>query len=370
MDYKTRLAKLQTTIHKAGCNALLIEDAIDLFYMTGLELSAGKLLVHSNGAELLVDSRYFEACKKRSPFPVTLLEKGILESLLTAPDFLHIQKLGFNSEKTSYKHYESLLKIITSQSKEGRYLELIPLDSPLQIQRSIKDPEEIQALREAAALGSEGYNLLCGLLKEGISEAECAMELEIFWKQKGSKGVAFDPIIAFGANSSMPHYRAGNEILKKGDIVLIDIGVNFKHYHSDMTRIVFFGHPNPRLVEIHKIVQEAQYAALELCSPGTTLGELDKAARDIIANYGYANNFTHSLGHGVGLDIHEYPTIRNVPPFGEIPLVNGMVITIEPGIYLPEIGGVRIEDTVVITDSSHENLSKPSKELYFINGRR
>lgn len=367
MNYQKRLNTLQTIIHKAGCDALLIDDPTNLFYMTGLELSAGKLLVHTNGADLLVDSRYFESCKKISPFPVRLLEQSTFEALLGTSEFLTIQKLGFDSEKTSYKNYESLLKLIASLSTAGRCLELIPLDAPLKLQRSIKDSEEIQALREAAELGSQGFDLVCGLLKEGITEAECARELEIFWKRKGSKGVAFDPIIAFGANSSMPHYRAGNETLKNGHIVLIDIGVNFKHYHSDMTRIAFFGKPDPRLIEIHKIVQEAQKTALDLCKPGTTLGELDKAARNVIANHGYADYFTHSLGHGVGLDIHEYPTIRNAPSFAEVPLTEGMVITIEPGIYLPEIGGVRIEDTVVITDSGHENLSLRSTHPHFVS---
>lgn len=365
MTYHVRLKTLHQTIQKNGCDALLVEDAINLFYLTGLELSSGKLLIHSKGAELLVDGRYFESCKKNSPFPVKLLDPPAFEALLKSPDFSDIHKLGFDTEKTSYKTYEALQKIIKSLAKDGRQIELFPIEAPLKQQRAIKNQEEIQILREAASLGSQGYDFVCSLLKEGMSEQECAVELEIFWKKRGSKAMAFDPIIAFGANSSMPHYRAGKEILRSGHAVLIDIGVNFKHYHSDMTRVVFFGKPETRLLAIHAIVQKAQQAALKLCRPGVTLGELDQAARNVIAEKGYAEYFTHSLGHGVGLDIHEYPTVKNTPPFASISLAAGMVITIEPGIYLPGVGGVRIEDTIVINEAGYENLTLRSSDPQF-----
>lgn len=366
MTYHIRLNTLKQTMQKSGCDALLIEDSINLFYMTGLELSAGKLLIHSKGADLFVDGRYLEVCKKHSPFPVKPLDPPTFEAILGSSEFLHIHKLGFDNEKTTYKNYELLQKSMKNLAKEGRQIELISVDAPLKLQRSIKDSGEIQVLREAASLGSQGFDFVCSLLKEGITEQECAIELEIFWKKRGSKAVGFDPIIAFGANSSMPHYRAGKEKLKSGDVVLIDIGVNLKHYHSDMTRVVFVGKPDTRLLAIHAIVQKAQQAALKLCRPGVTLGELDRAARDIIAENGYAEQFPHSLGHGVGLDIHEYPSLKNAPPFASIPLVNGMVVTIEPGIYLPGIGGVRIEDTVVITENGHENLTLRPTDPQFL----
>lgn len=367
MTYFSRLKLLQQTILKAGCDGLLIDDPTNLFYMTGLDLSSGRLIVHAKGADLLVDGRYFQSAKKNSPFPVLQSEPPSFEILLNSEIFSPIHKLGFDSEKTTYKNYEILQKIVANISKNGKKLSLIPLDAPLKLQRAIKDPSEIHALREAANLGSQGFDFVCSLLKEGITEQECAIELEIFWKKRGSKGLAFDPIIAFGANSSMPHYRAGKEKLKNGHTVLIDIGVNFKHYHSDMTRVVYYGQPDSRLIEIHSIVQKAQQAALDICKPGTTLGELDKIARDIITDHGYGEQFTHSLGHGVGLDIHEYPTLRNTPPFAAIPLEKGMVITIEPGIYLPDIGGIRIEDTIILTENGHENLTTPTKDIRIIH---
>ena len=195
------------------------------------------------------------------------------------------------------------------------------------------------------------------LLKEEISEAELALELEFFWKKRGAKKLAFDPIIAFGANSSMPHYRAGLAKLQSHTSILIDIGVVLSHYHSDMTRVVHFGTPTSVIEKIYSIVEEAKARALALCCPGTLVGELDRAARDWIASQGYGERFTHSLGHGVGLDIHEPPTIRDSGLYRTLPLQPGMVITIEPGIYLPGIGGVRLEDTVLITENGHENLT-------------
>lgn len=360
MNYSARIKKLQAMLKELECDALLVDDAINIFYLTGMQLSAGILLVHAKDAHLLVDSRYFELCQKQSPVAVVLSEpnNSSLSKLLI--EHSYIKKLGFSSDSTTYKAYldlQNIVNTVLSAPASTRRLSLVPLLNPVKRLRSIKDAEEIELLRNAAALGSRGYDHVLTFLKEGISEIEVAIELEIFWKRRGSKGVAFEPIIAFGPNSSMPHYRAGNARLKLGDCVLIDIGVNCEHYHSDMTRMAYFGKPDPRIQEIHAIVKEAQRIALDLCRPGTLIGDLDNAARDYITKKGYGDHFTHSLGHGVGLEIHEWPTLRNAPPYKDLPLQPGMVITIEPGIYLPNIGGVRIEDTVVITKDGHENLT-------------
>lgn len=355
--FNKRIQRLKKLLQQEECDGLIVDDSINLYYLTGLYLSAGKLLVHPEGATLLVDSRYFELCKSSCPFPVELSSKTY-----TIQDLLKdsgIKKLAFNSDNTTYGEFKKL-------ESEAKNLDLKPIGNPILKLRAVKDPEEIATLKEAAALGSEGYDYLTGLLKEGISEAELAIELEIFWKRRGSKAIAFDPIIAFGSNSSMPHYRVGQRKLNKGEPVLIDIGVNLAHYHSDMTRVVFFGEPDPKIANIYAIVLEAQEKALKFCRPGTLISELDHTARSHIEKQGYGENFTHSLGHGVGLEIHELPTIRNQGESTETVLEEGMVITIEPGIYLPGIGGVRIEDTVVITSQGHENLTNRSKELSVI----
>jgi Xaa-Pro aminopeptidase len=361
--YLQRISKLQHSLDEMKCDALLIEDPINLYYLVGIELSAGKILIHKKEAHLIVDSRYIEACRKKSPIPVILSTNDIIQELLTSKEFSFIQKLGFNSDKTTYKGF---IDLRTTLVKIGKTIDLVPVSAPVEKLRLIKDEEEIKTLEDAAKLGSEGFDYVCSLLKEGITEAEIAIELEIFWKRRGSKGLGFDPIIAFGPNSSMPHYRVGNVKLKKGVPVLIDIGVNWKHYHSDMTRVVFFGTPDPQIEKIYDVVKTAQQMALDLCKPNVSIGKLDEAARGYITSRGYGERFTHNLGHGVGLEIHEAPTLRNISPHSEVVLKPGMVITIEPGIYLTDIGGVRIEDTVVITESGHENLTKRSKDPILI----
>ncbi len=350
-----RIHNLQNRLSALGCDVYLVEDPINLEYLTGAKVSAGKLLVYNDHATFLVDGRYFEDCTKKCPCEVVLYrsDKKLVEYLRE-----EIKTLGFSTSHTSYKTFIDLQKQMSAKS-----IDLVPVDDPVKFLRAIKSKEEIKLLKEASELGSKGYDFVVQNLKEGVTEEELAFGLEFFWKSHGGKNLAFEPIIAFGANSSKPHYRAGTTKLKKEDIVLIDIGVVKSSYHSDMTRTVFFGKPNSKLEEIYEIVREAQSRALNLCKPGTTVGELDDAARKFIKEKGYGESFSHGLGHGVGLEIHEYPIIRNSPGTSAIKLEPGMAITIEPGIYLPGIGGVRIEDLVVITENGHMNLTDRPKEL-------
>jgi Xaa-Pro aminopeptidase len=354
---KQRIKNLQQHLKSKAIDAIIVEEPINLFYLTEQELSTGCLLVTQKSARLFVDSRYYEACKQNCALPVTLLKEGAIEKALASKHFEDVKTLGFDSEATTYNRMLQLRSLLRKSAKDK--VKLHPMKSPIKALRAIKSRDEIAALKRAAKLGSEGYDFVCGILKGGITESEVATELEIFWKRKGGKGLAFDSIIAFGANSSMPHYKPGNVKLKKGDPILIDIGVNVNHYHSDMTRVPFFGKPSKKLEEIYAIVLEAQEEALKLCMPGTKISALDAAARGIIAEHGYAKNFSHSLGHGIGLEVHELPFIRGT---NDAILEAGMVLTIEPGIYLERVGGVRIEDTVVITENGHDNLTARPKE--------
>jgi Xaa-Pro aminopeptidase len=333
MPYANRIKKLQQQITVP----YLIEDPISLYYLTGLHLSLGILIVTPNDASLYVDGRYKEMAHARSSVPVFSIEDN---------PFQHYHELSFDRDATTYKRFQEL---------QEKKLKLIPIDDPVSRLRMIKEPAEQDLLRRAAKLGSTGFHHAVSLLREGVAEAEIAMELEIYWKREGAKGLAFDPIIAFGSNSSMPHYRAGDRRLAKGDIVLIDIGVNLNHYHSDMTRVHFYGTPNPELQKIHGIVFEALQRALKLCRPGTRIGDLDAAARNYIEENGH--KLPHSLGHGVGLCVHEAPWLRNKAPWSDAVLEEGMVITIEPGIYVPGLGGVRLEDTILIQKDGYENLT-------------
>lgn len=336
-----RIEKFTALFQKEGLDAFIITDPIELFYLTGLDLSSGTLFLRPDHNTLLVDGRYLEICQKISPVPVYLKKDRPLKELLTGASLC-----GIESQSTTVASFLELQKECEVKIEPKTLLEHL---------RAIKDAKEIEALRNAANLGSLGYDYICSLLKKGISEDELAFEVEFFWRKQGAQGLAFDPIIAFGKNSSMPHYRSGLSRLKEGDVVLIDIGVKLNHYHSDMTRTQFFGTPPPELEKIFAVVKEAQNRAFAVLKPKVTAEEVDDAARQYIASQGYGQNFCHSLGHGVGLQIHEFPLLRKDSP---ISLEEGMVLTIEPGIYIPSLGGVRIEDTVVITNNGYENLTK------------
>lgn len=329
-----RIEKVQSCFTRWGIDVLIVDNPVDLFYLTGQELSLGRLVIEKKEATLHVDGRYFEGCKQQASVAVKLLGKE-------APSFPG-KKIGFDANFTTVASFEKL---------QG---DLISLPMPILEVRAIKEPEEIERLRQAAKLGTQGFEFVVSKLEEGVTEEQLALALEIFWRTHGGERLAFSPHIAFGENSAHPHYHVGKRALKKGDIVLIDIGVVLDHYNSDMTRCVFFGDPDPKLEQIFAIVQEAKDEAFKVCKPGTPLADLDAAARDHITKKGYGEQFVHSLGHGVGLDIHEQPWVRKG---AEGVLQEGMVLTIEPGIYVPGVGGVRLEDTIVITKNGFENIT-------------
>lgn len=341
-----RLKRLQEQLGE--CAAYIVEEPINLTYLTGLAISHGMLVVKKNEYLFIVDGRYIEAASRISFVKSILLKEGALKEALQG-----CKRVGFDSAKTSYERFLELSKLD---------VEWVASPDVVLKLRAVKEEEELKALREAARLGSEGYEFVLTRLKEGVTEREVARALEIFWLEKGGEKLAFDSIIAFGPHSSMPHYRSGGAALKRGDPVLIDIGVVKNQYHSDMTRVVFFGEPAPVLKEIYAAVKEAQELALKACSAGKLAKEVDQAARQCIADRGYGE-LSHGLGHGVGLEIHELPVLRSKSPHGELIIPLHSVVTIEPGIYLPGIGGVRIEDTVIVLEKGVENLTTPSKEL-------
>jgi Xaa-Pro aminopeptidase len=340
-NHLERLKRLKKALEYDG---FLIQNPVDLFYFTGLELSAGKLLVLKDAAWLLVDGRYIESAKERSPISVKLDKPNLLLEMIPKGS-----KIGIDSEKTSLQNYMDL----QTQWKKAA-IHPKPEKGVISRLREIKDSAEIELLRKAATLGSLGYDHVANRLKTGITEKELADSLEQFWKKRGAQGVAFDPIIAFGPNSSKPHYRAGDVKLESNQHVLIDIGVTLNHYHSDMTRVVFKGRKQKKIVEIYDLVAEAHLRAKKLAKSGASIASLDAAARDYISSKGYGDYFSHSLGHGIGLEVHEAPALRSSP----LKLKKGMVITIEPGIYLPGLGGVRIEDTYLILEKGCESLTQ------------
>lgn len=328
------------TLRRQTSHATLIENVYDLFYLTGLTLSKGRLLVTPKGATLYVDGRYYEKAKREAPCPVRIWD-----------EFKQCgeKKIVFDSTTVTYEGYLTLKKTFAE-------VEWVPQASPVKVLRLIKDAEEIAKMKRAAQVTWMGYQKVIASLREGVSEEELALEFEIFCRKHGASGLSFDPIIAFGENSAYPHYRAGKTRLKQGHIVLVDVGAIVDHYHSDMTRVFFFGDAPPELARFERIVRTAQQKAIAHIRPGVLLGELDQVVRNEFDRENVKQLYIHSLGHGVGLQGHEYPLVRIDSPDRDLALQPGMVFTVEPGLYLPGLGGVRIEDTVLVTESGHENF--------------
>jgi len=335
--------RIKKLIHSlVGVDGCLIEEPADLYYLTGLSLSVGKLFAAPSGACLFVDGRYYGKAKQEAPCPVALIE-SFKESLRKA------KRIAFDSAFVTYNGFSAL-------KSSFPHVEWVPVSSPVKNLRLCKDPGEIAALKKAARLTWEGYQRIVQILKEGITEAEAALEFEIFCRKKGASGFSFETIIAFGENSAYPHYRAGNARLHKNQIVLIDAGAVIDKYHGDMTRVFFFGEPDPRLSRFFHLVRRAQQKAVAHVRPGVKLGELDQIVREEFRKENVEELYTHSLGHGIGLETHEYPRIKADGEDKDLILKPGMVFTIEPGLYQPGLGGARYEDTVLVTEIGCENF--------------
>ncbi|CRX37435.1 M24 family metallopeptidase [Estrella lausannensis] len=360
MPFAARLSKLQELVKEQGVDSLLVEDLVNIRYLTGLKVSAGALVVGKD-TQIFLDGRYFDMAIKSSPVPVSLLTQTTLSDGFKKGIFGQV--IGFDKESTLYARFEKLSQMAEGAKKKRQ---LVPLENlVLRRLRSIKSKEEAKALAKAAEMAVSGFRYGMGLLKKGISELEVARGIKTFWLREGADKESFEPIIAFGENSACPHHKPSGRKLKQGDIVLFDLGVTLQGYASDLTRTFFFGNANPQLKHIYQVVLEAQEETLKLCKPGTPLHLLDQKARSLITEAGFGPQFSHSLGHGIGLEVHELPSLPRVALTNspEEVLAPGMAITIEPGIYLPKLGGVRIEDTVIISERGHKNLTKLPKEM-------
>lgn len=352
----SRIEKARELLSFLKTDLLLIEDPINLYYLTGLSLSKGQLLISKNKTILIVDNRYFLHAKKNFPFDVRLSSE-INFSQTVFDTFKKTKTIGFEAPLTSYSHFLELKQAIKSMAKTLKPLPNVILENI----RCLKEEGEIKKIKEASKLTDEGFDFAKALLKEGIKEHELVNELLTFWLSRGAEK-AFNPIFAFGDNSASPHHLSKDRRLKKGDIVLIDIGAKKDGYCSDMTRVLFFGEPKKKLISVYNSVLRAQEKGLSLAKPQYPLKDLNQAVRDELEKDGYAKYFTHGLGHGVGLEIHECPSFSS-----KIALKDGMVLTIEPGVYIPGLGGVRIEDTVLVQKKGIQILTKSSKELCIID---
>jgi len=335
---------LQQLISKKGLDALVIENPIDLLYLTNLNLSKGLLVIEPKQAKLFLDGRYFEEAKKQKKIAVQLYDKGSWASDLKG-------RIGFDGTFVSYEEYRQL-------SFLWPHIHWESYAAPLKEVRVCKTEEEIARLKKAAHLTLSGIQHMRGLLQEGISEEDLAYAFETFCRSRGASQMSFEPIIAFGENSAAPHHRAGKTVLKKGHVILMDVGAVVDCYRGDLTRMEFFGEVDPKILQLFSTVKRAHGKALRATLPGVSVGQLDRIVREEFRKEGFEELFTHSLGHGIGLETHEYPRLRDGSEDTDVLLKPGMVITIEPGLYLPGLGGARYEDMILITEDGHMNLSE------------
>ena len=348
----SRLNAIRDWIAETNVDAVLLSKPANRFYAAGFTGSAGTVVITADNQYLVTDFRYKSQAQAQSP-GFTYLEIGKHESAVKHIRDLELQRVGIEDEFIS-------LSLAKEYEKEIPGIELVPLNNQLTVIRSVKEPEEVNQIRKAAELADEGWEMIQGRIRPGISEHELALELEFFMRRHGAGGVSFQFIVASGVRSALPHGIASDKLIEAGDFLIFDFGNQVNGYCSDMTRTVVMGQATENQKEIYATVLKAQLAALEAVRPGITGVELDAIARDIITEAGYGSYFGHGLGHGVGIEIHELPHVNHL---GTTPLTPGNIITIEPGIYLPELGGVRIEDLVLVTEKGYEVLSKSRKEL-------
>ncbi|RRJ66481.1 aminopeptidase P family protein [Paenibacillus oralis] len=349
----TRVVRLREAMKLQNIEALLITGEVNRRYLTGFTGSSGYVLVTPEKAWLLTDFRYLTQAAEQAPgFEIVdhgASVTGTIKSLLAQEN---LERLGFEEEHVVFSAYRTY-------ERELKPTALVPVSGLIEELRLYKDSEELALMKEAAELADRTFLHMLDVLKPGVSEWDAALELETFMRKHGAEGTSFDTIIASGERSALPHGRASERIMQTGELVTMDFGAFMNGYCSDITRTVALGKPADKLREIYDIVLEAQLHTLEHLRPGMTGREADALARDIIARYGYGEYFGHSTGHGLGMEVHENPRVSKT---SDTVLKPGMVVTVEPGIYLPGLGGVRIEDDVVITETGVRRLTESTKD--------
>jgi len=330
----------------------LVTNLQNLNYLTGFDGEGSALIGVSGKNYLLTDSRYTEQAQKESPDYKILTDEPNKKNarVLAIKKIIEknkIKKIAFESNNLSYANFKKYSDSFNS-------IEFLATENIIEQIRMIKDKEEIIKMKKAAQITTESLKDVFEIIKPGVRELDIASELAYTMRKKGAQKEAFETIVVSGERSSLPHGKPSEKKIDEGEFITIDMGANYQNYNSDLTRTIIMGKENKKQKEIFSIVLEAQKAALDFLKPGVKCKEVDSVARDIIAKKGYGKFFGHGLGHGVGLDIHELPRVSFSD---DTVLLPGMVVTIEPGIYLPEVGGVRIEDSVLITEAGYEILT-------------
>lgn len=356
MDYINRINRLRNNIMSDYIDAVLVCSPHNKFYIGELNSSSGYIFITKNNQYIIVDFRYYEEVKsKNNLFQVILLSKeNTIDKIINSITIKEgIKTVGFEGQEVTYDFYNKLNMLLNCKLQS---LDISKI-------RMIKDIDEIDKIKIACKIADSAFNHIVGFIKEGISEKIIENELVRFIKQEGGQKESFDTIVASGFRGALPHGKASEKIIKSGELITLDFGVKYNNYCSDITRTVALGSCSHELNYIYNIVKTAGDAAIKSAKPGITLGDLDFEARNIIEKEGYGQYFGHNLGHGLGIQVHEYPAVS--PNNSEL-LEEGMIVTIEPGIYLPDVGGVRIEEDILITKQGCIKLTNSTRDLIVI----
>lgn len=352
-----RLEAARHALDPAGIDALLVSHETDIRYLTGFVGHDSLLLVTAEGAVILSDPRYDEFLNPWRESGLAEIVMGtrhrLPESVSQLCDALTLKRVGIQAESVTLRQRETFASALSDRA-------LIETSGIIDRMRMRKDELEVQTIRRAVDIQQQALDTALERLTIGMTELQFCATLEYEMKTRGAFGPSFDTMVAAGANGSIIHYQTGDSPIQPGSL-LIDWGAKLDGYSSDMTRVLGIGHMPEKVQEIYRIVLEAQLAAIDACAPGKVCAEIDAVARRVISDAGYGEYFGHGLGHGLGMDTHEGPYFNTLQT--DIELEPGMVMTIEPGIYLPGIGGVRIEDDVLITETGCDVLGDWPKQL-------
>ncbi|WP_367342182.1 M24 family metallopeptidase [Limosilactobacillus sp.] len=356
----TRLERLRKRFAKLYIDAMLVTKEENIYYLTGFDLlqGDGALLVTADYAIIISDARYQTALADfDSDEVIATISSDYFGAVNKLCQGFNIDVLGFE-DSLSYAEYDQLDDVMEA--------DIVPQSDLVEKQRAVKDSGEVAKLRRAAELQTAGYDYILNHIKVGMTERQVANQLDFWMKDHGAQKASFDTIVASGPNSAEPHATATNRQLKDGDMVTLDFGYFVDGYTADMTRTFAMGRPDPQLSEIYDVVNTARREVIKAARPGMCGDQLDAVGRSLIEEAGFGDNFQHGMGHGIGLAIHELPSSYSVGR-DDVRFKANQVITVEPGIYLPGLGGVRIEDDILLTHGDAQVLTKASTDLQIID---
>ncbi|UII54813.1 aminopeptidase P family protein [Cytobacillus spongiae] len=351
-----KLQKLRNHFEKLGIDGMLITSNFNRRYMTNFTGSSGVVLISMDKAQFITDFRYIEqASKQCEGYEIVKHTGSIPEEVAKQIEVLGINKLGFEQDHLTFAGFKAYEQVVKA--------EFMPISGVVEKLRLIKTDAEIKILKVAADIADAAFKHILDFIRPGKTELEVSNELEFFMRKAGATSSSFDIIVASGYRSALPHGVASDKVIEKGDFVTLDFGAYYNGYVSDITRTVSVGEADDKLKEVYQVVLDAQLRGMDGIKPGMSGKDADALTRDYITEKGYGEYFGHSTGHGIGLEVHEGPSLSVK---SDLVLEPGMVVTVEPGIYIPGLGGVRIEDDTLITKDHNETLTHSTKELIIL----